>query len=87
MVVCEKVMEILEDLSGKTDIKMEDELQKDLALDSLNMVMFLLDIEEAFSIILDESDMNPFDLLTVQNAVDLVNKYCAEPPKQTGETE
>ena len=51
-------------------------MQGDLALDSLLMVTLLVEIEEAFEIELDESDMNPFDLVTAQDAVDLVKKYC-----------
>ena len=39
------------------------------------MITLLLEIEETFEIELDESDMNPFDLNTVEDAVKLVEKY------------
>ena len=39
------------------------------------MVMLLVEIEEKLEIELDESDMNPFDLITVQNVIDMVKKY------------
>lgn len=75
MEIFEKISEILCELSGIKDIKPEDDLKEDLALDSLSMVTLLLEIDETFEIELDESDMNPFDLNTVEDAVKLVEKY------------
>lgn len=73
-----KVKEILCELSGEENIENTDHLQGDLALDSLMMVTMLVEIEEAFAIELDEVDMNPFDLSTVQNVIDMVAKYCGD---------
>ena len=73
-----KVKEILYELSGEETIENTDHLQGDLALDSLMMVTMLVEIEEAFTIELDEADMNPFDLGTVQNVIDMVAKYCGD---------
>lgn len=73
-----KVKEILCELSGEENIENTDHLQGDLALDNLMMVTMLVEIEEAFAIELDEADMNPFDLGTVQNVIDMVAKYCGE---------
>lgn len=73
-----KVKEILCKLSGEENIENTDHLQGDLALDSLMMVTMLVEIEEAFAIELDEADMNPFDLGTVQNVIDMVAKYCGD---------
>ena len=42
------------------------------------MVTMLVEIEETFEIELDEADMNPFDLGTVQNVIDMVAKYCGD---------
>lgn len=75
MNIDEKVKEILTDLCGEENINNEDSLQNDLFLDSLSMVMLLVEIEESFDIQLDESDMNPFDLLSVQDVINLVEKY------------
>lgn len=75
MKVFERVAEILKDLSGLNEIKPEDHLQQDLALDSMLMVTLLIELEDEFDIELDEADMNPFDLNTVQDTVALVNKY------------
>ena len=75
MDVCNKVFEILKELSNQDTITNDSRLLQDLALDSLSMVMLLLQIEEAFEIELDESDMNPNDLETVSQVIDLVSKY------------
>lgn len=69
------VTTILSELSGMENIRLEHELQNDLALDSLQMVMLLLMLEESFQIVLDESDMNPFDFVNVRSIVNLVQKY------------
>lgn len=72
----EKVKEILSRLSCEENIENDAELQADLVLDSLAMVTMLVEIEEVFGIELDESDMNPFELTTVQNVIDMVKSYC-----------
>ena len=71
----EKVMELLEDLSGVSDITPEASLQVDLGLDSLAMVTLLVMLEEIFSIELKETDMNPFDLKTAADVVALAERY------------
>ena len=74
----EKVKSILSELSGEENIKNEAMLQDDLAMDSLSMVSLLIGIEDIFEIELNEADMNPFSLGTVQDVVDLVEKYVGE---------
>lgn len=71
----DKVCVILSELSGIEMICLEHELQSDLGLDSLQMVTLLMMLEENFHIMLDESDMNPFDLVNVWQVIDLVEKY------------
>lgn len=71
----DKVIEILAELSGTGNISLENHLQNGLGLDSMLMVTLLIEIEEKFSIELNESDMNPFDLNTVQDVISLVEKY------------
>ena len=75
MEIFDKVKAILSELNGAEDITPEQELQKDLGLDSLQMVTLLLLLEENFEIILEESDMNPFTLTTVRDIVELAEKY------------
>lgn len=74
----DKVIDILCELSGKETIEAKDTLLGDLGLDSLLMVTLLIEIEETFEIELDESDMNPFELISVNDVVSLVSKYCGE---------
>ncbi|MBE6604924.1 MAG: acyl carrier protein [Ruminococcaceae bacterium] len=75
MEIFNKVCVILSELSGTETICLEHELQSDLGLDSLQMVMLLMMLEESFQITLDESDMNPFDLINVWHVVNLVENY------------
>lgn len=70
-----RVFEIINVLSGAENITESCELVNDLGMDSIEMVALLIDIEESFDIRLDESDMNPFDLITVGDVVKLVDKY------------
>lgn len=75
MEIFDKVSVILSELSGMETICLEHKLQGDLGLDSLQMVTLLMMLEENFQIVLDESDMNPFDLINVWHVVNLVGKY------------
>ena len=75
MGIFDKVTVILSELSGIETISREHRLQEDLSLDSLRMVTLLVMLEESFDIILDEADMNPFDLITVHHVINLVEKY------------
>ena len=74
----EKVKGILCELSGEECVENDSSLQGDIALDSLMMVTMLVEIEEVFGIELDETDMNPFELNTVQSVIDMVTKYCGD---------
>ena len=71
----QKVLEVLEDLCMTTVEDASKKLIGDLAMDSLRMVMLLVTLEEVFNIELDESDLNPFLLITVQDVIDLASKY------------
>lgn len=70
-----KVFEILEELCLTPIQDQTQRLLDDLSLDSLRMVMLLVTIEERFAIELEESDMNPFALITVADVIGLVSKY------------
>ena len=74
----EKVYEILKALSCKDKIGDRDRLREDLMLDSLAMVILLIETEDKLGIRFDEADMNPFDLDTVQNVIDMVARYCGD---------
>ena len=79
----EKVKDILCELSGEESVENDSRLQDNLALDSLMMVTMLIEIEDVFGIELDESDMNPFELNTVQNVIDMVLRYCGDENEKT----
>lgn len=82
MKTVEKVISILKELSGVENIDTSAHLQNDLALDSLMMVTLLFEIEDSFNIQLDESDMNPLDLETVDSIIRLVRKYGEKSEKE-----
>lgn len=70
-----QIVEILENICIEKITDTSVKLLEDLEMDSLRMVMLLVMIEDNFEIELDESDMNPFALVTAQDVVDLVVKY------------
>ena len=80
----EKVKEILFELSGEEIKDTEISLTDDLALDSLTMVTLLMGIEDEFLIELEEKDMNPYDLTTVQDCIDLVERYVGDSNEKKG---
>lgn len=71
----ETVVNVLRDLSGIEDIDMEQTLADDLGLNSLHMVTMLLELESALNIVLDESDLNPYDLEKVADLYRLASRY------------
>ena len=71
----EQVYWILAELSGLEVREDTQSLTEDLYIDSLNMVMLLLNLEETFDFRLLESDMNPYDLITVGDVIRLAEKY------------
>jgi len=78
MDIGQKTIELLSGISDKTPIAGNDTLQYDIGLDSLAMVMLLVSIEDSFGFELNESDMNPFDLVTVNDVVNLIRRYCGD---------
>ena len=72
------VNEILKEKSFCEDIKPELRLNDDLGLDSLNMVELMVELEERFNIEIDESDLDPAALKTVDQIYALVEKYTEE---------
>ena len=70
-----QVNEILKEKSFCDDITAELRLNEDLGLDSLNMVELMVELEECFNIEIDESDLDPAALQTVEQVYALVAKY------------
>lgn len=78
MEIKDKVYEIIYEISSKDDVELKHSLREDLGIDSLGMVTLLLSIEDEFDIQLEESDMNPFDLKTVDDVLALAEKYVGD---------
>ena len=70
-----KVVDILEEIGGTRVEDTSKTLVDDLAMDSLRLVTLLVMIEDAFEIELEESDMDPFRLVSVKDVIDLVSEY------------
>ena len=70
------VIEIISAITGMEEVGINDSLVEDLGMDSLMMVLLLTDLEDGLGIELEESDMNPFDLVKVEDVVELAEKYC-----------
>lgn len=71
----ETVNEILREKSFWEDITSELKLNEDLGLDSLNMVELMVELEDKFNIEIDEGDLDPAALQTVDQIYALVSKY------------
>ncbi len=78
MPIKERVFELLEGLTAVEEISVYDELAGDLGLDSLGLVTLLVAVEDTFQIELDESELDPFALQTVDDIVRLAEKYMKE---------
>ena len=76
MNVFDTVAATLAELSGVEQICAGQSLQGDLGLDSIQLVTLLMELEDSFQIVLDEADMNPFDLVKVEDVIALAEKYC-----------
>lgn len=72
------VFELITELSGMKTVNIEDNLQTDLGLDSMQLVILLIQMEERLHIEFDETDMNPFDLVTAGDVVLLAERYCGD---------
>ena len=74
----QRVIEIIEDLCVVPIKDISVSLVDDLALDSLRMVMLLIMMEEEFEIEFDETDLNPKNIVTVEDVIGLVSSYLEE---------
>lgn len=70
-----QVIRILKTISNREDVEETHSLSADLYMDSLEMVMLLVYLEDELQIQLQESDMNPYDLQTVKDVVELAQRY------------
>lgn len=71
----EKTYELIADIAGEDIQGDEQRLKEDLGLDSLGLVTLLIEIEDDFDIVINESDLDPTSLVTVGDIVELVGRY------------
>lgn len=74
----ESIYKILSDLSGMEVNESQSKLVDDIGFDSLMLVTMLLEIEEKLDIELDESDMNPYDLITAGDVIAMAERYTGD---------
>ena len=70
-----EVYSIIYEICGVMPEEGTTSLSDDLFMDSLRMVNLLVMIEERFSIELDDGDIDPFLLRTVDDVLSLAEKY------------
>ena len=79
-----KIIEILTEL-GAENITLTSELRDALGLDSLQMVILLIALEDIFEIELEEADIDPALLVTVEDVISLTKKYTQPSEEITNE--
>jgi len=72
------ICEVKEDMTLFDKIKANTNLMNDIGLDSLQMVNFLLQIEQQFNLELDYDDIDLQDLQTYESVCTLINKLLAK---------
>lgn len=70
-----RIYGLLQELVGADSSISENTELRELSIDSLRMALLLIEIEKRFGIELDESDMNPIALKTVEDIIELAEKY------------
>lgn len=69
----DKLQELYNDISGRTDIKLDPQMKlKDLELSSLGLVQLICSIEDEFDIEISNKDLKSFK--SVKNVVDYLEK-------------
>ena len=79
-----KIVDFLTEL-GAENITLTSELRDDLGLDSLQMVILLIALEDIFEIELEETDIDPGLLVTVEDVISLTKKYTQPSEENTNE--
>ena len=79
-----KIVDFLTEL-GAENITPTSELRDDLGLDSLQMVILLIALEDIFEIELEEADIDPGLLVTVEDVISLTKKHTQPSEENTNE--
>ena len=72
----EKIIEIISESSAipTNEIASEDAL-KEIGIDSLKIVELIINIEDGLNINFEDSDLNPAELINVEDVFVLIKKY------------
>ena len=72
----DNIIDVISSLSvlDSNEIKEEDSLIS-IGIDSLKTVNLVLELENSFNFIFNDSDLDPENLKTVKNIIDIVSKY------------
>ena len=77
------VKSIVSQITHTDDIETDQILKDDLGMDSISHVMLMMELEERFKIQFNETDMDPFALITVGDVISLMKKYVGDKDEQT----
>lgn len=78
------VKNIISEISRhEENLDYNNSLKEDLGMDSISHVMLMMELEERFKIQFEESDMDPFALISVGDVVSLMKKYVGDKDEQT----
>ena len=72
----DNIIDVISSLSvlDSNEIKEEDSLIS-IGIDPLKTVNLILELENSFNFIFNDSDLDPENLKTVKNIIDIVSKY------------
>ena len=73
-----RVRNVLKRITECETIENTDLLTDDLQMDSLAHVMLMIELETEFNITFSEADLNPYDFKTVNDVIQLIQKYKEE---------
>ena len=74
MTVKEKVNKVIGELSQEECFDNKSSLRDDLGIDSLGSVTMLIDLEDTLGIYFDPYDMDPTELITVNDVITMNKK-------------
>lgn len=75
-----KTLQIIASLSWEENITLEDTLAS-LGIDSIVLIEIIIALEDWFEIQFNSSDLDPFELVTVADVIDLVKRTVANERK------
>ena len=70
-----RVKNVISDICQVDEVEKSSVLRGELGLDSLSMILLLVELENVFNIQIKEEDLNPLEIVTVENVIYLVEKY------------